>query len=542
MTTERRKESPFAAWSALAVPLFRALWIASLVSNVGTWVQNVASTWQMTTLTSSALLVALMQTATALPIFLLALPAGAMADIVDLRRLLIGTQAWMLAAAAALGLMTLTRTVSPTGLLVLTFLLGLGSALSIPAWQAMLPELVERGHLVSAVTMNGVSTNLARAIGPALGGLLVAAAGPGPAYLLNAASFLAVVAVLAKWRRRPTASVAPAERVWGAVRAGARYVRHAPEIRALLARVTVFTFAASAYWALLPLVAARRLSVGSSGYGVLLALFGIGAVAGGAVLPQIQARLSVDRLVAVTSAATVACLLVMGFSRNFAVVGAATALAGACWMDMLSTMNIRTQTRVPAWVRARALSVYLLAFQGWLAIGSVVWGTVAQHWGLPAAFSAAAGTLLAGMGLALLLPRLALSTDEQDFAPDVRWPDPDMAAPRNPDEGPVLITVEFWIDPVRAEGFLLAMEPVREMRRRDGAVQWGIFQDLSRPGRFLETYLVESWAEHLRQHERTTVANRRILERALAFHTKEELPAVSHLIWGAANVTPGVGR
>lgn len=524
------------AWSALAVPVFRALWIASLVSNVGTWMQNVAASWQMTTLTPSPLLVALMQTATALPIFLLALPAGAMADIVDRRHLLIWTQAWMLAMAAGLGAISLAGGISPSMLLLLTFLLSLGAALSMPAWQAMIPELVERDRLSSAVTLNGVSTNLARAVGPAAGGLVVAMAGPGPAYLLNAASFLAVIAVVARWRRAPRVTVAPAERIWGAVRAGARYVRHAPEIRALLFRLTVFTFGASAFWALLPLVAARKLSVGSSGYGILLALFGLGAVGGAALLPRLQRRHAMDRIVAATTLLTAASLLVMGFVRDFAAVGLAAALAGACWMDFLSTMNVSIQTRVPAWVRARALAVYLLALQGWLAVGSFVWGLVAQRWSLAAAFGLAAVLLPLGMAAVLAVPSLALGSDEIDFAPDVRWPDPNMAAPRNPEEGPILVTAEYWIDPARAKEFLRAMEAVRAVRRRDGAFQWGVFRDLAHAGRFVETFLVESWAEHLRQHERTTVANRLVVARAVAFHTRPEPPSVAHMIWGAANI------
>jgi MFS family permease len=531
-----RPGSVASAWSALAFPLFRILWIASVVSNIGTWMQNVAASWQMTILTPSPMLVALMQTATALPTFLLALPAGAMADIVNRRTLLIVTQAWMLAMAALLGVLSLAGAINPAVLLLLTFLLGVGAALSTPVWQAMVPDLVEPEQLSSAVTMNGVSFNLARAVGPALGGLVVAAAGPGPAYLLNAASFLAVIAVLARWRRPPEATVAPAERVWGAVRAGARYVRHSPEIRALLWRVTIFSFGASAYWALLPLVAARTLAVGSTGYGVLLALFGAGAVAGAVVLPRLQARLSIDRIVAVTTGATVASLLVMGFVRNFTAVAAATALSGLCWMDMLSTMNVRTQTRVPPWVRARALAVYLLALQGWLAIGSLIWGAVAERWSLSVAFAAAAAVLSAGIATVLLVPDLALASEEVDFAPDIRWPDPAMAAPRNPEEGPIMVTVEFRIDPARSEEFLRVMDDVGAMRRRDGALRWGVFRDLAEPSRFVETFLVESWAEHLRQHERSTVANRRILARALAFHTPQAEPAVSHMIWGDARV------
>jgi MFS family permease len=524
------------AWSALSVPVFRALWIASLVSNVGTWMQNVAASWQMTTLTPSPLLVALMQTATALPIFLLALPAGAMADIVDRRWLLIFTQAWMLAAAALLGAMSLRGGVSPGALLLLTFLLGLGAALSMPAWQALTPELVGTTELSSAVTLNRVSVNLARAVGPAAGGLVVASAGPGAAYLLNGASFLAVIAVLFQWRHRPKPSVAPAERVWGAVRAGARYVRHAPEIQGLLLRVSILCFGASAYWALLPLVAARRLSTGSGGYGLLLAFFGVGAVFGAAVLPRLRGMLSVDGIVAAGSLATAASLLAMGLSGSFAAVAVSVALSGACWMWILATMNVLIQTRVPAWVRARALALYVLALQGWIAIGSLVWGAVAERSTVAVAFTSAAGLLVAGMGATLLVPRFAVGSEEMDFAPDARWPDPNMAAPSNPDRGPVLVTVEYWVEPSRAEEFLRSMEAVRAMRRRDGAFQWGIFHDLSQAGRFLETFLVESWAEHLRQHERTTVADRRIEARARAFHRRETPPVVAHMIWGEAGL------
>ena len=299
--TALASEAPVSAWAPLRTPVFRALWIVSVVSNIGTWMHDVGAAWLMISLTPSPLLVALMQTATSLPIFLLALPGGALADIVDRRRLLLVTQSWMCATAVALGLVTLAGVTTPAVLLALTFALGLGAALNMPAWQATTPEMVPRAQLLAAVALGGVGFNVARAVGPALGGLIVAVAGSGAVFLLNALTFLGVIGAVYTWRRPPRERRLPPEHVLGAMRAGVRYVRHAPLFRAVLVRTAVFIICGSATWALLPVVGRRDLGLSALGYGVLLGCLGLGAVAGSAVLPRLRARLSVDALVIVAT-------------------------------------------------------------------------------------------------------------------------------------------------------------------------------------------------------------------------------------------------
>lgn len=517
------------AWTPLRQPLFRALWIAAVASNVGTWMQDVGSTWLMTSLSRSPLTVALMQTASSLPFFLLALPAGALADVVDRRRLLLLAQGWMLAAAAVMGALTLAHVMTPGWLLALTFTLGLGSAMNGPAWQAITPDLVSREELASAVALGGVGFNLARAVGPALGGLVVAAGGPGAVFLLNAASFLGVMAVLYAWKRAPEESVLPAERVLGAMRAGTRYVRHSPLLRAVLVRAAVFILFGSAMWALLPLVARVEMRLSALGYGALLGCLGLGAVLGASVLPNVRQRFGVDLTVA---GATVLMALVsatLATLRTFGPLCALMVLAGIAWMAVMSSMNVAAQTVVPGWVRARALALYLLAAQGGMALGGAVWGVIATHAGIDKAMLAAAGGLVVGLAV---IPRFRLAGgDEHDLTPSMHWPAPVVAEDLQPDAGPVLVTVEYCVDPARAAEFARAMQAVRRLRRRDGAHRWGLYHDLADPRRQVETFVVESWLEHLRQHERVTVADREVEQRARAFHLGPEPPAVTHLLY-----------
>ena len=301
------------AWKPLRQPLFRALWIAAAISNIGTLMQNVGAAWLMTSLAASPLMVALVQTATTLPVFMLALPAGALADVVDRRRVLLFTQGWMLAAAAGLGLLTLLGATTPQVLLALTFILGLGAAMNAPAWQAIVPELVDRAELPAAVALNSVGFNLARAVGPALGGLVVGAAGAGVVFLLNAASFLGVIVVLFYWERPSRKSLLPAERILGAIRTGMRYVRHTPVLRAVLLRAGAFALFGKALLALLPLLARNELGLGAVGYGVLLGAFGAGAIVGAAVLPKMRQRISVDLLAHGAIAVFAAVVIVVAY-------------------------------------------------------------------------------------------------------------------------------------------------------------------------------------------------------------------------------------
>ncbi len=519
------------AWGPLRQPLFLALWLAALASNLGTWMQEVGEAWLMTELSPSPLMVALLQTADSLPLFLLALPAGALADAVDRRRLLLVTQLWMTIAAGTLGVLTLFEWTNAWMLLTFVFLLGIGAALSMPAWQAVTAEVVPRSDLPAAVTLNSVGFNVARAAGPALGGLVVASIGAGAAFLFNAASFLGVIVVVYQWRRPHRASVLPAERVAGAMRAGWRYVQHAPSLRAVLVRTAAFILGASGLWAMLPIVARSELGVGAFGFGALLGCLGAGAVFGAAVLPRLRGRLSADGLAAAGTLLFAGVTAVLAFVRQYEVLCAALALGGVAWIALMSSLNVAAQTVLPGWVRARGLAVYLLVFQGGMALGSLLWGTVAQHFDIPTALSAAALAMVLGLATMFLypLPR----TEDLDLSPSLHWPQPNIVVEPHPEQGPVLVTVEYRIEPQKAADFAEAMEGLRKIRRRDGAVSWGLFQDMAEPTRYLETFVVESWAEHLRQHERITVADRAIQERVHAFHSGPEPPLVSHLLSGS---------
>src|SRR4051794_10190064 len=350
VTTGNPRARAASAWEPLYMPVFRALWIASVASNVGTWMQNVGAAWLMTSLTTSAVLVALLQTASSLPVFLLGLPAGALADVVDRRRLLLFTQGWMLLTAALLSVLTFLGLMSAWTLLALTFLLGLGGALNAPAWQAIVPELVPREQLPQAVALNSVGFNLARAVGPALGGLLVAALGTAWVFLLNAISYLAVLVVIYRWRRQERESAAPPETVMGAMAAGVRYARHAPALQVVLLRVGVFVIAASALWALLPVVTRHDIGLDATGYGILLGSLGLGAVIGAVLLPRFRERLSVDRMLVLAALVFAVATLALGYMRNIILLDVFMLVAGIAWMASMSSFNVAVQTASPQWV------------------------------------------------------------------------------------------------------------------------------------------------------------------------------------------------
>ncbi|MCC7484996.1 MAG: MFS transporter [Burkholderiales bacterium] len=515
------------SWAPLRRPAFRSLWIATVASNVGTWMHEVGAGWLMVTLGAGPAMVALVQAAGTLPVFLLALPAGAFADIVDRRRILIATQVWMLACAASLGALTLAGAIGGWSLLAATFALNCGTAMMIPAWAAVVQELVPREELQSAVALNSVGVNVARAVGPAVAGVLVGAAGPAAAFFLNAVSFLGVVIVLTRWRREPRHGTLPAERFLGAMRAGLRYVREAPALKSVMARAAAFSLFAAATWALLPLVA-RAAGGGARTYGLLLALIGAGAVGGAFVLPRLRAKCSRDRLVRAATCAFAAAMLAVAVGHALAVLVPAMVVTGLAWITALSTLHVAAQTAVPAWVRARGLSIYLVTFSAGFAGGSILWGALAQRWGVTAALAMAA----AGAMLTLAATRgYSLGGQEgADETAPVGWREPATAVEVEPDRGPVLVTVEYRIAPADGPAFTAAMGEVRRVRLRDGATSWGLFEDAARPGRYLESFLVESWVEHLRQHRRATVADRDVSERARRFHVGPVPPHVTHLI------------
>jgi MFS family permease len=515
-------------WSPLRHTVFRWLWIASVASNVGTWFQNVGASWMMTTLTPSPALVALVQAATSLPMFLLSLPAGAVADVLDKRRLLLITQTWMTFAAFGLWAFTAAGATTPWILLGFTFLLGLGAALNGPAWQASIPEMVPREDLPAAVTLGSIGFNIARAAGPALAGLVVAASGPAVTFLVNAVSFLGVLAVLFMWRRPTEEAMLPAERILGAMTTGLRYVRHAPEVIAPILRGTTFVLCGASLWALLPLVVNRELHSGAEGYGLLLGALGVGAVAGALVLPRLKRNNSMDGVVTVATLVFAGATVTLACVRSFWLLMIAMLLAGGAWLSLLSSLNVSVQTVVPSWVRGRALSVYMLVFYAGLAGGSALWGAVAEHFGLSTALCASAAGMIVGLAGTF---RIHLQSGEGlNLAPSRQWPAPIVEHDLEPERGPVMVEVRYRIDPVRAAEFAEAMSGLRRIRLRDGAMQWGLFVDSSDHSLYTEVFLVKSWIEHLRQHDRVTHADSDIETQAYAFHLGEGRPAVTHLI------------
>lgn len=515
-------------WSPLYQPFFRSLWIANLASLIGTWIHEVGTAWLMTSLTISPFTVSLVQTATTLPIFLVALPAGALADIVDRRRLLLFTQIWMLLAALGLGVTTLAGMASPIVLLFFVFILSLGAAINGPAWQAIIPELVSREEMPSAVTLGSVGFNMARAIGPALGGLVVSLVGPGFTFLLNAISFSGVVIVLQRWRRVPQESTLPAERLIGAMRTGLRYVRNAPKVQAVFIHTVTFSVFTCALWAFLPIIAREYLQLSSFGYGMLLGFFGSGALVGAFLLPKIRSKFSLNNMVAATTTLMALMMACLATIRNFPAILAVMAASGMAWLILISVFSIAVQAVIPSWVRGRVLSVFMLVFFGGFAGGSMLWGAIAVWAGIRQTLVGVAFLLLVGI---ILTKKFKLPTGEDlDLTPVQQLPSYLAAKGLTNDERPVLVVIDRRIDHERVDDFLETVRPLKMLRLRDGAIRWNIFRDVTDPSHFIESFIVESWLEYLRQHERSTVSDHEIEERVDAFHIGDIPPPTHHYI------------
>lgn len=509
-------------------PVFRALWIATVISNIGTWMHDVGAGWLMTSLSPSPLLVALVQAATTLPMFLLALPAGAMADIVDRRKMLLSAQILGLAAAAVLAVLTLQGLTTPWVLLAATFVLGVAAALSAPVFQAIVPELVDKPDLPDAVALNSLGVNISRAIGPALGGVIVAVAGVPAVFALNAASVLAVLIVLVRWKRVPATRVLPPEHFFGALRAGFRYGRHSPAMRLVLVRTLGFFLFGSALWAMLPLIGRRELGLDAAGYGALLGCMGAGAVVGALLLKQLNKKVAANTISIWAILLFAGATLTLALASNGWLAGAVMFAAGLAWIGMLTSLNVAAQMASPGWVKARALAVYLLVLQGAMTGGSILWGTLASR-------SSVAGTLTiaaAGLTLTILLAlRWRLPKDATtDLAPSNHWADPVVAVPLAGDRGPVLIEIEYRVAPERQAEFTAALRRFRSTRQRDGAIRWDIWEDVSEPGCVVERFVVESWIEHQRQHARITHTDALDQELLNAFHIGGWPPIVRHLL------------
>jgi MFS family permease len=514
-------------WQPLRQRVFRTLWIATVVSNIGSWMNDVGVNWSMLTLSADPLSVAMVQAASSLPMFLFALPSGVMADIVDRRKYLLFSQVWVFIAAAALALLSFTGQVTPLVLLIAAFLLSTGAAMSSPPFQAIVPDLVSKAELGPAIALNSLGINISRAIGPALGGLIMTFAGPWLVFLLNAVSVLGVAWVLYRWKAEPAVQRLPPEHFFSAVRAGLRYVHAAPVLRNVLVRTVAFFLFGSAGWALLPLVARRELGLGPGGYGIMLACIGVGAICGAIMLPRLRKRFNPDRLMVLASLLFAITLLALAFVRHFWLLNAFEFFTGFSWIAVLSTLNLGAQRSAAKWVKARALAVYLTVFFGSMTIGSAVWGQLASHYGIPVSLGVAA--------LGMVLACATVFRWRLDLDPDLNL---DISTSNQPipaleihhDRGPVMVTYEYLIQQDDAHNFTVCMQDMRRVRKRGGAINWSVYEDILQPGIFVETFIVGSWMEHLRQQDRYTMNDLKIQNRVYQFHQGEKLPDVRYLV------------
>ncbi len=515
-----------AAWKPLRVSLFRRILAASFVADLGSFMQSVGAAWLMVSMQAGPIYVALTQTAATLPFFLLGLPAGALGDIVDRRKLILYSEAWMLMVAIVLAATTLSRSMSPWLLLALTFALACGQALESPSWRAVLPELVQRDDLSAAAALNGIEYNTASIVGPAIAGLLIAAAGVGAAFVAYAASFFAVIVVIGRWKRPVQQHAAPVEALGEATIAAIRYLRYTPPIQAVMVRSAVAMFCASATFALLPTIASRATGT-STTYGLLLGAFGIGAIGGAFGMERARQRWSAGSLV--TSAITILGVAIIAMGSQRSVVGLFLAMVaiGAGWIVFFSLANAQVQTLAPDWVRARVLAMFMLLTEGGLAIGSLLWGAIGSRAGIHAALVAAGIAMIASTALAFLAP---WPEGVPDMTPWVHWRRPVVVdgVVASQDQGPVLVTLEYRVAPLNVDEFLWTMRAYERVRRRDGAFRWSVFRDIEQPDVYVETFLVHSWGEHLRQHERLTIADRD-LEQRIATLARGE-PTIRHWI------------
>ncbi|WDS36507.1 MFS transporter [Pseudoxanthomonas sp.] len=521
------KPSTGGSFAPLAQPVFAVLWAAAVLGNTGSFIRDVASSWMVTELSANPTAVALIQTAATLPVFLLAIPAGVLSDILDRRRFLLFIQVMLAGVSLTLLLLTRSGALTVEYLIGMTFIGGIGAALMGPAWQSIVPELVPRADLKNAVALNSLGINIARAIGPALGGVLLANFGASLAYGADVLSYVFVIAALLWWKRPANTHDALSEQFLGALRAGLRFTRSSRELHVVLLRTAVFFLFASSVWALLPLVA-RQLLHGTAGfYGVLLGAVGAGAIAGALLLPRLRARFDADGLILVASACTVVVMggLAMAPPQWLSVV--LMLLLGVGWIIALTTLNGVAQAVLPNWVRGRALAVYLMVFNGAMAAGSFGWGLVAQEVGVPRAL------VIGAVGLALialLFHRVRLPTGEADLQASNHWPEPLTSPTVSNDRGPVMILIEYRVATRHHAAFQAAITRLSLGRRRDGAYLWGITEDAADPQKIVEWFMVESWAEHLRQHRRVSNADADLQSEALQYHLGPEPPVVRHFI------------
>ncbi len=524
----QKPPAPGSAWSPLRHSVFRMLWCAWLTANLCMWMNEVAAAWLMLSLSDKPLMVALVQAAATLPVFLLGAPSGALADILDRRRYFIATQVWVACVAAVLCLVALLGQLTPMLLLLLTFANGIGLAMRWPVFSALVPELVPRDDLAKALALNGVAMNGSRVIGPMIAGAIIAWGGSAWVFLLNALLSVLVAIALLRWRRERKASALPAERFFGAMRVGFQYVRQSPEMHAVLLRGATFFLFSIASIALLPIVA-MQLPGGNAGtYTLLLATMGSGAVLSAVLLPRLRQHLGRNETVNYGTLLHAAATLLLALAPNVWVAIPALLLAGMAWLATANSISVSIQLVLPNWVRARGMSMYQMSMMGGTALGAALWGQLATL------TDTRTSLIVAAMGAVLALALVGRvkvdKSSAHDLTPAPFWGEPELAMPVAPGRGPVMTHIEYRIDSARADDFMDLMQQSRRTKLRNGALSWEVFQDAADPGRFIEYFIDGSWVEHLRQHERVTAHDQRLWEQKLGFHQGDSAPKVSHYI------------
>jgi MFS family permease len=520
-----------AALAPLREPVFRGLWLAWLAANLTMWMNDVAAAWLMTSLTTSTVMVALVTTASTLPVFLLGLPSGAMADIVDRRRYFAATQLWVSVVALLLAALALADGLSAPLLLLLTFANGIGLAMRWPVFAAIVPQVVPRPQLPAALALNGIAMNLSRVIGPVVAGALLAASGPAAVFVLNMVLAGCAFVLILRWKSVPRESTLPGERFVGAMRAGINFAMASPRLKVILLRVFLFFLQTAALSALLPLVAKRVPGGGPGTFTVMLSAVGVGAIVAALYFPRWRARYDRDTFVVVGTVVHAAVSSLVVLVPNPWLALPAMVVVGMAWISVVNSLTVSAQMAMPDWVRARGMSIYQMALMGGAAAGSLLWGQVASWIDVHGAVWAAAavGVLVLGATRKLSVGGGA----EPDYRPASTDPPQPPAFEIGPDEGPVMVTVEYQIDPARADEFAAVMQRTRRARIRQGALSWGLFRDVALPGRYIEYFVDESWVEHQRRLERFTAFDAGLREERLAFHLGEGPPVVRRYVGDA---------
>lgn len=515
------------AWVVLERPLFRAIWISGVISGVGSVVQEVSAGWLMTTMTTSPLPVALLQTAMSLPVLFLAIPAGALSDIVNRRWLMIGLLGSLSMLALSLAKMAYSGSMTPESLLGIVFAMGALNAFYAPASMRTVPDVLEGPEIALGVTLNSTAVNIARFVGATLAGLVLAYAARGSGFLINALTFVAPLLVLTMWSGPKPVSTLPNEGLLSAMGSGLRYARHSKSIRAVLVRCLMFAVFGSAIPALMPVVAKKELHLDAMWFGVLTSMFGLGALLGATVLAPLRKKMDLDALLVAMSLILAGTAVGLGYVRSLPLLGVILVIGGAAWVSMVASFGVATGSSAPAWVLARMLSLYMLVFQGSNALGSAAWGQLSALKGVDWALSMAGAGLVISALTRWLWPIPKVSPASQ--APSQHWPTPPLVVA---EEGqlPVLITVAYQVDDSDVARFVALMVQVRLERLRDGAYHWGLFTDPERPGEYLEHFLLPNWLEHLRMHERVTVGDRDVETEVRRFHRGEGGPVVRHYV------------